>query len=443
MKFLSFLTLTSLGLACLLPHELEADADYHRHGILPKRQSFNASLGRTDVPIGKGDRFENGKKAPTGLGVDDRDLDSILNVHETYTALKGLAGEFDEVILFKAPHVTSENAVLHGATIGRAPRAFLMSGIHARERGGPDHLIYFISDLLRAKKAGTGVKYGGKSYSHKDVAKVLSAGIVFVPLVNPDGVAYDQETSSCWRKNRNPESATTDSDIGVDLNRNFDFLWDYKKAFNQDQTFYVTASDVPAGETFHGTAPFSEPETKNVAWVMDSFKQLSFFLDLHSYGGDILWGWGDDNAQTLDPLMNFANSSYDGKRGPTGATPGADDYLEWMIVEDVDRQQSLAQQMQQSMLQSGSVPYDVKQSCNLYPTSGVSTDYALSRYYRHQCGASKMQAFTVEFGHPSVAGPCPFYPSKDEYHESMRQVASGLMEFLMVAAETDVQRWEC
>ena len=447
MKLPSFLTLAALSLtttACLLPHELKANADYHRYGILPKRQAFpNNSSSRRDMPTGQGDRFEDGKKAPAGLGVDDRDLGSILNVNEVRSALKGLAAEFDEVKLFDAPFITYEKATVHGAVVGDAPRAFLMSGIHARERGGPDNLIYFVSDLLRARKSGSGVKYGGKAYSHNDVLKVLATGFVVVPLVNPDGVAYDQNTSSCWRKNRNPESAILDTDIGIDLNRNFDFLWDYEKSFNLSQMYFVTASDIPAAETFHGTHPFSEPETRNVAWVMDSFKQLSWFLDLHSYGGDILWGWGDDNAQTLNPLMNFHNSSYDGTRGPTGDEPGADAYQEYMIVEDVDRQQSLAQQMQEAMQHSGSIPYSFKQSCNLYTTSGVSTDYALSRYYAHHCGANKIQGFTVEFGQASEAGPCPFYPSKDEYHESMRQVATGLMEFLMVAGAAEVEQWQC
>ena len=51
--------------------------------------------------------------------------------------------------------------------------------MHARERGGPDNLIYFIADLLFAQKHATGLTYGAKSYSNADVIKALNTGIVF------------------------------------------------------------------------------------------------------------------------------------------------------------------------------------------------------------------------------------------------------------------------
>jgi murein tripeptide amidase MpaA len=52
---------------------------------------------------------------------------------------------------------------------------------------------------------------------------------VIIPLTNPDGMAYDQNSDTCWRKNRNTDARSTSSyrfskDIGVDLNRNFDFV---------------------------------------------------------------------------------------------------------------------------------------------------------------------------------------------------------------------------
>lgn len=441
------LLLAAFGLtsACLLPHELKAEADYRLHGIIPKpRPMLKTRQSTRDMPIGKGDRFKDGTVVPRGLGVEDRDLGQILNVKEVESALKALAEEYNEVKLFIPPHTTYEKRSLHGAVIGDTARAFIMSGIHARERGGPDDVVYFIADLLQAKKAGTGLKYGGKTYTNKDVLKALAAGVVVLPLVNPDGVAYDQNTSSCWRKNRNPASATGDSDIGVDLNRNFDFLWDYVKAFSTGLVNWATSSDLPASEIFHGKAPLSEPETKNVAWVMDTYKQLSWFLDLHSYGGDVLFAWGDDNAQSLDATMNFNNSKYDGKRGIIGVDPENALYREFITTVDLDQQQSLAQRMTQEMSSAGPTRYEAKQSCELYPTSGTSADYALSRYYGHKCGASKIQGLTLEFGLANMdGGACPFYPNKNLYHQYMREVSVGLMEFLMNAAEEKVEVWKC
>ena len=149
-------------------------------------------------------------------------------------------------------------------------------------------MIYFLADLLAAKKAGTGVTYGGKDYSAEDVETALSAGIVIIPLTNPDGVQHDQSTNTCWRKNRNPTSAVgapNGRDIGIDLNRNFDFAWDFKKTFHPDTS---PASADPRSETFYGTSAESEPETKAVVWTVNQYTNLTWFLDLHSFGPSIL-----------------------------------------------------------------------------------------------------------------------------------------------------------
>lgn len=129
---------------------------------------------------------------------------------------------------------------------------YLNAAIHARERGGSDGLLYFIGDLLYANKNNVGLKYGSKTYTNAQVKTALSTGVVFVPLSNPDGVAYDQSSNSCWRKNRNPASSTgSAASIGVDLNRNFDFLWDFTKLFASSVRSSV-ASTSPTSETFHG-----------------------------------------------------------------------------------------------------------------------------------------------------------------------------------------------
>ncbi|KAK7409105.1 hypothetical protein QQX98_008713 [Neonectria punicea] len=399
---------------------------------------------RGDIPVGAGDRFANGSLPPAGLGIHDRDLESILNPHEITSALRGLAHTFKDVTLFTSPLPTFQNAFLRGARIGDNPRVFIMAGIHARERGGPDDVVYFLADLLQARVARSGVRYGNRSYSPAQIRTALSAGVVVLPLVNPDGVAHDQATDSCWRKNRNPASATGEFDIGVDLNRNFDFLWDYTRFFSPHADLWAAASDEPGSEVFHGTAPFSEPETQSVAWVLDSFPSLSWFLDLHSYGGAILYGWGDDNVQTADRGQNFSSTAYDGKRGIIGSDPEDIKYKEYLDASDLVAQRTLAKRMKKAMASAGSTPYKVEESVALYPTSGISTDYALGRYYSRQCGAGKVRGLTLEFGAMSDAGPCPFYPSSEQYHQWMREVGAGLMELLLSAAEEDeVERWEC
>lgn len=240
---LATLALASVSTACLLPEELEG---------LPrkvsKRQSSNG------LAIGTGDRFSAGSVAPRGLGTQSSTtaFTSILSVAELKSGFDALVKTYG-IGSFTTPYKTYQGATIYGGKVGGtgtcndAYRVYLNAGIHARERGGPDGLLYFISDLLYANKNNVGLTYGSKTYTAAQVKTALAAGIVFVPLSNPDGVAYDQSTNSCWRKNRNPKSGSP----GVDLNRNFDFVWDFTKKFASSVAAGV-ASTSPSSETYHG-----------------------------------------------------------------------------------------------------------------------------------------------------------------------------------------------
>ncbi len=48
---------------------------------------------------------------------------------------------------------------------------------------------------------------------------------VCVPMVNPDGVQYVFSTDNNWRKNRRTNPGCSGSGTGVDLNRNYPYLW--------------------------------------------------------------------------------------------------------------------------------------------------------------------------------------------------------------------------
>jgi hypothetical protein len=168
----------------------------------------------TTAPIGKGDRFKGGKIAPRGLGTrkpgeySSFETAGILNADEVYTAMKGLEKEYG-MTLFDTPYKTYENNTIIGGVANKAEKIkkdkqyiYFTSGIHARERGGPDNLIYFISDLLYANEHRIGLTYGNKTYTNSEVKKALGAGVVFIPMLNPDGVRHDQANSNLWRKVR-------------------------------------------------------------------------------------------------------------------------------------------------------------------------------------------------------------------------------------------------
>ncbi|PFH56936.1 hypothetical protein XA68_15749 [Ophiocordyceps unilateralis] len=423
---------------CLLPEEIDG-------GKVDVLRRHLAAF--TTMPIGEGNRFKSGE-LPVGLGQSPRvNLEHILNVAEVDSALTSLAKAYPDQVRKSAFALrTFENRSIVSVQVGSEPRVFLTSGMHARERGGPDNLIYFISDLLWANAGGRGLTYGRKHYSPEQVRAVLNAGVILTPLVNPDGVAYDQKTNQCWRKNRNTAQRYSDpkdpsiwfSSVGVDINRNFPTLFDYRRFFSPSSNVFVTTSDQPELTVYKGPTPESETETKSVTQVLRTVKSLSWYLDLHSYGGHVLYSWGHDLAQTTDPRQSFTNREYDGQRGIL-----EDNYSEFMEGEQLVAQRDVSKRMAMAMNDAGrSANYSAMESPRLpalnldakkgYPAWG-STDEAMALYYGKHCGAQRISALTVEFGSQSTAD-CPFYPDTASYRDNVRQTASGLMELLLTAA---------
>ena len=415
----------------------QAELDELREKDLNVRVLFDQiSDDRTaQATIGKGDRFKGGRIPPEGVGsqpdVRDDDLGPIMNADEINSAVQGLVDEYG-IPTFDVPNTTSEGSGGKGGMTGPvnhdAYHIYFTAGVHARERGGPDNLIYFIADLLFAQKHAIGLTYGSKTYSNADVIKALNTGIVFFPLVNPDGVRYDQKSNSLWRKNRNPADATpgNDATIGVDINRNYDFLWDFRRHFHPAVTGSTSlASDRPVDETYHGRYAFSEAESRNVAWFFDQFARIRWYMDIHSAVGDILFSWGDDDDQFSDPSVQFLNPAWDGKRGIVGDTP----YREWIEEVDYGKVSNASNRVARAMKTVGGRSYRPLQAVGLYPTSGASDDYAYSRY-RADAKRNKVYGFTMEFGYPTN-----FYPTLPEYHANLKDTGAGLMEFCLAASD--------
>ncbi|EON61550.1 hypothetical protein W97_00765 [Coniosporium apollinis CBS 100218] len=431
----SFLCLAPLAHACLLPEE-----SAHESVGVVRRQTTN----NTGIPIGKADRFNDGTIAPRGLGTQPpgTDLGTLLSVKEIESAFRGLAKEYS-FETFASPFKTYENATIFGGKIGgnskgksESPRVFFNAAIHARERGSSDNLLYFLGDLLYANKQNTGLVYGGRTYTNDDVRKALSTGIVFLPLSNPDGVAWDQATNTCWRKNRNPAAAIPGNanSIGIDLNRNFDFLWDFPRLFAPTVAPNVASND-PRAATYHGASAFSEPETRSIRWVMDTFTKLRWFMDIHAYAGVVLYNWGSDENQAKKQGMNFLNSTYDGERGLMPDSPAAGIvYSEYVPSRDWADKTYAAMRMGNAMDAAVGRHYEVTQSAYLYPTSGASDDYAYSRSFANP-KLNKIHGFTVEFGFGNQAASCAFYPTPEQYHQNLLETGAGFMEFLLSASE--------
>lgn len=151
---------------------------------------------------------------------------------------------------------------------------------HAREPQSMATLMYFMYYLLE--------NYG----SNPEVTFLVNnRELYFVPVLNPDGYVYNQQTNpnggGFWRKNRRNNG---NGSFGVDLNRNYGYQWGY------DNT---GSSPTPSSETYRGTAPFSEPETQAIRDFCNAH-QFKLALNYHTYGDLLIYPWGYINALTPD-----------------------------------------------------------------------------------------------------------------------------------------------
>ena len=295
--------------------------------------------------------------------------------------------------------------------------------MHAREWGSCEILVNLATDLLSAYQANAGLAYGAVSFPASTIAQIIDGReLVLYPLVNPDGRAFslanDQSNPAGWRKNRNPASSGGNpDDIGVDINRNYDFLWDFTVKFDPAAINLDLASDNPADLTFHGTSAFSEPETQNVQWLIDQFLRTRWFVDAHSYGELMLYSWGDDLDQTMDPSQNFQNPAFDGKRG----TGDLSLYGEYIQAADQLTGSALASAMVSVTNAVRGSTYVAEQDFSLYGTSGASDDYIYSRTWVNP-SLGKVFSFTLEWG-------TEFHPAWSEMALIIKDISAGLIQF--------------
>ena len=239
------------------------------------------------------------------------DADPSLYTYESLEHDVGaLARNYPQWVRLDSLGLTADGRNLHHLVIG-APDAerhvLIHAGIHARE---------YITVQLVMKQASSFLSHAesGDSYGNARYDNMLnSVAIHVVPCVNPDGMALSQtgldaiqsesirsqlsniaahegyEPSNDyfrnWKANAN----------GVDLNRNFDALWeDFGGAIH------------PASERFKGIAPNCEIESSALVALTEHFKFVKT-ISYHAMGSVIYWYFGQEGA-LLDKTQAFAQS---------------------------------------------------------------------------------------------------------------------------------------
>jgi murein tripeptide amidase MpaA len=383
--------------------------------------------------VGKTRQMEVGKVNRYMQTVPMEESLHYLNVEEVESALSVATSDpytaFTQLITL--PNLTWEGRQCHAIKIAKGnnpgrPGVYFIGGVHAREWGSADILINFVEQLEKAYMGKTGLTFGTRKFSADEIQTIVNTfDIIIFPQVNPDGRNYSMTKDAMWRKNRRTQAPNSDNGdcVGVDINRNYDFLWDFHKYFNRHAPVQ-TSTDPCDYQIYNGPSAFSEPETKNVKWIFDNFPNIRFFIDVHSFSKDILYNWGDDEDQTTDPNMNFQNQTYDGLRGVTDLSEsGASGYKEYIPSIDLSFAIDLANTFRDGIQVVRGTTYTVKSSYNLYPTSGTSDDYAYSRNFVDG-SKEKVISYVLEWGEE-------FQPPYSEMQNIISEITCGLFAFCL------------
>ncbi|MBA3308281.1 MAG: zinc carboxypeptidase [Chloroflexi bacterium] len=222
---------------------------------------------------------------------------------------------------------------------------------HAREHLTPEMALSIIHLLT-----------DGYGTDPRITAIVDSRVIWVVPMLNPDGLAYDLRGDPYrgWRKNRQPNAAG--ESIGTDLNRNYGYRWGG-----------TGASADPASQVYRGAAPWSAPETRAMrdfilSRRIDGRQRIRTLITFHTAGELILYPYG----------YTYADRPSD------------------MTALDERTLRTLAETM------AASNGYVAQQSSDLYLTSGGKLDWTYGR--------ERILGFTFELYPSGGSGIDRFYP---------------------------------
>ena len=235
-----------------------------------------------------------------------------------------LAEEYPDIVKPIVIGTSLEGKPIRGIEIGRDVHGpedgrpvFLMFGVHhAREWPSGEHTMEFAFDLVQ--RYGEGAR----------ITRLLDESrVIVVPVSNPDGFEKSYESGQIIDFSGTPADEVEDGlvtilatpgnaykrkncrvvdgqapaagectaafspggfGVGIDLNRNYGALWGGPGA-----------SNVPADPTYHGPAPFSEPETQAIRSLISS-RQVTTVVTNHTFGNLILRPNGV-NPTTIGP----------------------------------------------------------------------------------------------------------------------------------------------
>lgn len=201
----------------------------------------------------------------------------------------------------------------------------LYTGLHhAREPMSFMNLFYFMHWLLE-----------NYNIDAEATALIDSRELYFVPAVNPDGLVYNQQIApnGGGMQRKNMHETCIGSVDGVDLNRNYSYMWGLDDS---------GSSPDGCNETYRGVLPFSEPESQAIRDFVNSHN-FKIALNYHSYSNLLIYplGYTYDNPMDqndLDIFIEYGEQmvQYNGYAlgtGPELLYPVNGEACDWMYGE--------------------------------------------------------------------------------------------------------------
>ena len=259
------------------------------------------------------------------------------------------------------------------ATDEGEPEVFFNGLTHGRERLSAEMALHIIELLTNGY--GTDARITGL---------VNSREIWVVPMLNPDGAEYDFSggTFHTWRKNRQP--IPDSSAIGVDLNRQFGFMWGCCGG----------SSGNPASDYYRGPEPWFAPEVRAYrdfinSRVVGGRQQIRMSISWHTAGRMVLWPYGYTRQDVPDTM------SYD----------------DWLAMRALGRQMAALN------------GYRAQQGSDLYIVDGDQDDWL---YYEH-----RIFAYTFEM---AKGAQLRYYPTAAEV---AAELANNVAPVLLMLEHAD------
>ncbi|MEN8221889.1 MAG: M14 family metallopeptidase [Acidobacteriota bacterium] len=295
---------------------------------------------------------------------------SYHNYNETLELLTDLSTQYPEYAALSSIGDSVEGRGLHILKISDnvnvnedEPDIFIIGCHHAREWISVEIPLMYAHYLLENIENDPEVKKA-----------VEGTQIYILPILNPDGLEYSIKSYRYWRKNRRYNGNIS---WGVDLNRNYGYMWGYDNE---------GSSSSEISDIYRGTAPFSEPETSALQVFMTNITPEGV-LSYHNFSQLILYPWGYTNE----------------------------------FPEDFNELDKIGQRMRDLMFSVNGRDYvPGSGSTNIYNTNGGMVDWVY--------GTFRIPAYTIELP-PEYSFQGGFYTSNEEIVPAFNENLPAMLYF--------------